>query len=67
LRIFYAIIETAKVFMENCLKEKYESIKKALIKAGFEVDEVVIEKRKTVITIHQCEITEEKKSVMEDE
>lgn len=53
--------------MENCLKEKYESIKKALIKAGFEVDEVVIEKRKTVITIHQCEITEEKKSVMEDE
>jgi len=41
--------------MENCSREQYESIKKALKRVGFKVGEVVKQGKKTVITVFRYE------------
>jgi len=40
--------------MKSCNKTCYESIKKALKRVGFKVDEILKQDNKTVITVFHC-------------
>ena len=44
--------------MENFNRGHYESIKKALKRVGFKVDEIAKQGKKTVITVFRCETRE---------
>jgi len=52
--------------MENCYNDKYEFIKKALKEIGYEVEGIEKHDKKTIITVHQCKIQEEKSLIPEE-